>query len=357
MHAYLRRGLYAALITSGGLLFAAGQASADDTTSGTGSVLGGNQVTVSVTAPITVNDNGIALLDDARVDADASRAGATGDDASQTTDGSESVAGGNQINAPVTAPITVGGNAVAVLDEASVTGDDGDAGGADGVSSPAPASGDATQSTDGSESVAGGNQVNAPVTAPDTVGGNAVAVLDDASVTGGADGASSPAPASGDATQSTDGSESVAGGNQVNTPVTAPITVGGNAVAVADEATVSDPVDPQVPGDGAGTTDPSTDPSTEPTPGTGGGAPGNAGQPTEEGPEAPGTTADGSTADSAVAAGVTAGPGVPVRAASAVPALAQTGFAGEAVFLGVLALLAGLGLLAVSQRSGASTRR
>jgi hypothetical protein len=123
---------------------------------------------------------------------------------------------------------------------------------------------------------------------------------------------------------------------------------------VADEATVEDPSGPTTPGDTAGTSDPSTEPT---PPGVGSDAPGNAGRPSEDGPETPGVTGGGSDAVGMVASGVSAGASVPVQAASAVPVLAQTGFAGEAVFLGVLALLAGLGLLVVSRRSGASTRR
>ena len=100
MHAYLRRGLYAALVTSGGILLAAGQASADDTTTGAESLLGGNQVTVAVTAPITVGGNALAVLDDAVVGTQASpsrTSDSAGGESTRSTDGSDSVAGGNQV--------------------------------------------------------------------------------------------------------------------------------------------------------------------------------------------------------------------------------------------------------------------
>jgi hypothetical protein len=42
MHAYVRRGLEVALVVGGGILFFAGQASADDSTTGADSLLGGN---------------------------------------------------------------------------------------------------------------------------------------------------------------------------------------------------------------------------------------------------------------------------------------------------------------------------
>ena len=48
MHIYVRRGLEVALVVGGGILFFAGQASADEGTSGADSALGGNQAAVSV---------------------------------------------------------------------------------------------------------------------------------------------------------------------------------------------------------------------------------------------------------------------------------------------------------------------
>ncbi|GAA4123102.1 hypothetical protein GCM10022415_27790 [Knoellia locipacati] len=132
----------------------------------------------------------------------------------------------------------------------------------------------------------GGNQVTAPVAAPVSAGGNAVAVLGDASSTGAVT-SSSPAPATpGDVTS---GEDSVGGGNQVGLPVTAPVTIGGTAVSVVGDATTEGsttgpggstpmtpteptvpgaPTDPTVPSGPTSPTDPS-DPVTpsDPTPG------------------------------------------------------------------------------------------
>ena len=65
MHAYVRRGLYIALLSGGGILLAAGQASAGESTTGQESLLGGNQVTVPVTAPVTVGGTAVAVGGDA----------------------------------------------------------------------------------------------------------------------------------------------------------------------------------------------------------------------------------------------------------------------------------------------------
>ncbi|HMM94325.1 chaplin family protein, partial [Phycicoccus sp.] len=63
MHAFMRRGLQAALLVGGGVLFAA-PAWADDSTSGSDGLLGGNQVIAHVTAPVTAAGNAVSVLGD-----------------------------------------------------------------------------------------------------------------------------------------------------------------------------------------------------------------------------------------------------------------------------------------------------
>ena len=101
----------------------------------------------------------------------------------------------------------------------------------------------------------GGTQVVAPVTAPIAVTGNGISLLGDSTVTGNTGTtptASAPAPQAG-----TSGDDAVLGGTQLIAPITLPITLGGNAVSVAGDSTVT------TPGTNPGT-DPGTDPGTEP---------------------------------------------------------------------------------------------
>ncbi|TMR36560.1 chaplin family protein, partial [Actinomadura geliboluensis] len=84
--------------------------------------------------------------------------------------------------------------------------------------------------TSGMFSVLGGNQVFAPITAPVSVCGNSVAVfgISEAQCEGGAfvkHGGNHPK-------MQTSGFFSVLGGNQVFAPITAPVSVCGNSVAV-----------------------------------------------------------------------------------------------------------------------------
>src|SRR5918999_324349 len=89
-----------------------------------------------------------------------------------TTSGDQSLLGGNQINAPVSAPVNVCGNAIAVFGSAQA----GCAGGAT-VKDRRPGG---TNTTSGDQSLLGGNQVDAAVNAPVNVCGNAVAALGEA---------------------------------------------------------------------------------------------------------------------------------------------------------------------------------
>ncbi len=122
----------------------------------------------------------------------------------------------------------------------------------------APASQPAPEATsDGSDSVLGGNQGLVSVDVPVTVGGNAVSVIgdshsSDADTTGG-----STSGGSGDVT--TDGTDSLGGGNQVEAPVSAPVTVGGNAVSIIETATPRTPPPPAAPPRVCGVVDVETD--------------------------------------------------------------------------------------------------
>ncbi|MEO5316968.1 chaplin family protein, partial [Arthrobacter sp. CC3] len=88
--------------------------------------------------------------------------------------------------------------------------------------------------TNGSDGLASGTQVIAPVTAPATVGTTSLGLLGDSTATGNT--GTSTAPAGTNTSGSTNGSDGLASGNQVIAPVTAPITVGGASVGIAGDS-------------------------------------------------------------------------------------------------------------------------
>ncbi|MWK35673.1 DUF320 domain-containing protein [Actinomadura sp. J1-007] len=220
-----------------------------DTTSGESGVLGGNQANLPVSAPVNACGNALGLLGKAKAGCEG---GATVDNngGGQKTSGKHGVAAGNQLNAPISAPVNACGNAIAILGDAKAgceggahvgpggkhghggkhgkpAGKHGKHGGKGGKEG-----GTAGQLTDGTSGVLAGNQANAPISAPVNVCGNAAAVLGKA-VAGCEGGASVKNGGHTGGWQSTSGTSSVGGGNQANAPISIPIDVCGNAVGNA----------------------------------------------------------------------------------------------------------------------------
>ncbi|MEU7004483.1 chaplin family protein [Nonomuraea sp. NPDC046570] len=214
-------------------------------TSGDSSVLGGNQVTAPISAPINACGNAVAIFGDATAGckggASVKNSGHHGGAGGNTTSGRSSVLGGNQVIAPISAPINICGNAVAVFGQAfagckggsSVTnGGGGKPGHHYQTAHGRP--GSTGNDTDGRFGVGSGNQVIAPINLPITACGNAVG-----NAIAGCKGGSSVenrAAGTGAGGNRTSGRSGVLSGNQVIAPITAPIDVCGNAVAVLGQA-------------------------------------------------------------------------------------------------------------------------
>ncbi|MFL6055239.1 MAG: chaplin family protein [Actinoallomurus sp.] len=195
-------------------------------TTGAGSVLGGNQINVPISAPINICGNSAAVLGRAAAGCKggaAVRNGGHGHDGGGSTSGRHSIGGGNQINVPIKAPVNVCGNAIGN----ALAGCEGGA----AVTGPGSTGGGRTN---GRHSVLGGNQVTAPITAPINVCGNAAAILGDAAA--GCAGVIPPVHGGSAPGGRTNGRHSVGGGNQVTAPITAPVNVCGNAAALIGHA-------------------------------------------------------------------------------------------------------------------------
>ncbi len=211
-------------------------ASADSvTTDGTDSVAGGNQVVAPVEVPVTVGGNAVSVIGDSHTENATTTGGNTGSGTGSgsigdvETDGTDSILGGNQAIIPIAVPVTIGGNAVSVIGD-SHTENATTTGGSTGTGT----IGDVE--TDGTDSILGGNQAIIPVAIPVTIGGNAVSVIGDshtenATTTGGSTGTGTIGGVE------TDGTDSILGGNQAIIPVAIPVTIGGNAVSGVGDST------------------------------------------------------------------------------------------------------------------------
>ncbi|GAA2374338.1 chaplin family protein [Nonomuraea africana] len=211
-------------------------------TSGDNSVLGGNQVTAPISAPINACGNALAIFGDATAGCKGGSSvkntgiGAGGN----TTSGRNSVLGGNQVIAPISGPINICGNAIAVFGQA-FAGCKGGSSVTNGGEKPGHGyhrghgrPGSSGNDTDGRFGAGSGNQVIAPISLPITACGNAVGNAP-AGCKGGST-VENTAAGSGAGGNTTSGRSGVLSGNQVVAPITAPVNVCGNAVALAGEA-------------------------------------------------------------------------------------------------------------------------
>ncbi|MFF4772007.1 chaplin family protein [Microtetraspora fusca] len=197
-------------------------------TSGEHGILGGNQIVAPITAPIDLCGNAVGNSKagcEGGSSVKNSGAGAGGN----ITSGRSSILGGNQVVAPINAPINICGNSVGVLGDAF----SGCKGGAS-VTGGGKGNGAGRNVTSGAQSILGGNQIVAPITAPINACGNAVAVLGDAKA--GCKGGASVTGGTGGGRNVTSGAQSILGGNQIVAPINAPINLCGNAVAVLGDA-------------------------------------------------------------------------------------------------------------------------
>jgi small secreted domain DUF320 len=146
-------------------------ASTGPATSGNSSILGGNQISLPISIPVNVCGNALALLGDAVGACQGGASASGGSTGGGTTSGNHSIGGGNQVSVPISVPVNVCGNSVAALGHAK-------SGCKGGASTSGGSGGGST--TSGNHSIGGGNQVSVPITVPVDVCGISVAVLGDA---------------------------------------------------------------------------------------------------------------------------------------------------------------------------------
>lgn len=229
MRTWAKASSPAALLAVAVMSFGGGTAVAD--TSGDNSIGGGNQVNLPISLPVDISGNSIGAAGESTA---TSEGGASVENVGNggipnKTSGNSSILGGNQVNAPISAPVNACGNALSLFGSSQ-------AGCKGGASVKNVGKGGAGGNrTSGDNSILGGNQVTAPITAPINACGNALAIFGDATA-GCRGGASVRNTGVGAGGNTTSGRSSALGGNQVIAPISGPINICGNAVAVFGEA-------------------------------------------------------------------------------------------------------------------------
>lgn len=240
---WARRSSQAGVIAAGILLFTGGVAAANGTdavSAGNNGLGNGNQVIAPVQAPIDLCGNAVSVIG-------VSGAGCTGGSAAgqesgvlgdMTSAGNNGLANGNQAQVPIQAPVDVCGNAVSVVGVSGAGCMGGSAadmsknGGNAANTESAPITENGSDLTSvGNNGLANGNQAQAPIQVPINVCGNSVAVAgaSGAGCTGGS-AAGQEAGLLGDMTSA--GNQGLGNGNQVQAPIQVPVNLCGNSIAV-----------------------------------------------------------------------------------------------------------------------------
>lgn len=219
---------------SAGVANAGGSHGAVDTHDQVGA-LNGNQVVAPVQAPVNICGIAASVLGTAGASceggAEAEMNGPGSGDV--TTYDNTGLGNGNQAVAPVQAPVDVSGIAAGVAGGATA----GSEGGSDAT---LEESGRAEESatTTGNDGALSGNQLLAPVQAPVNACGNAVAVFGGAAA-GCEGGAEAEMDGMGGSDLTTTDNDGIGNGNQAYIPVQAPVNVCGNAIAIFGTAYAS----------------------------------------------------------------------------------------------------------------------
>ncbi|THV30275.1 chaplin family protein [Glycomyces paridis] len=235
-YSWARKTAQTGFVAAGAVLVAgAGTAHAwgpDVTTQDNIGAVSGNQVVAPIQAPINICGIAAAVLGTADAGCEG---GASADYAGAgdlTTQNNTGLGNGNQVYTPVQAPIDVSGIAAAVGGASGAW----STGGSDAVIAESGHVTESDTTTQRNYGALSGNQLLAPIQAPINACGNAIAIggVSGAGCEGGAD-----ADYAGAGDLTTQDNVGLGNGNQVFAPIQAPINVCGNAIAILGYASAS----------------------------------------------------------------------------------------------------------------------
>ncbi|SDD55711.1 chaplin family protein [Glycomyces harbinensis] len=242
-YSWARKTAQTGFVAAGAVLVAgAGTAHAwgpDVTTQDNVGAVSGNQVVAPIQAPINICGVAAAVLGTADAGCEGGSTAEFGGAGDLTTQNNTGLGNGNQVFAPIQAPVEVSAIAAAV---GGVANGWSDGGSSATLESGTVESGRTTESTghdtttQNNWGALSGNQLLAPIQAPINACGNAVAIggVSDAGCEGGAD-----ADYAGAGDLTTQDNVGLGNGNQVFAPIQAPINVCGNAIAILGYASAS----------------------------------------------------------------------------------------------------------------------
>lgn len=251
MKTWVRKTLSVGVLAAGALLFAPGAANADvrQSTGDNNGILNGTQIAVPVRVPVNIVGNGLGILGEANATGIGVNRAEHGWQDRQSTGNNNGILNGTQAYLPISVPVNVVGNSAAVLGSANATGV-----GVNNVRSRKESAstesgwwpGSGGQFTGQNNGILNGTQIYAPIDVPINVCGNSIALLGGAysnaicannvsTHRGGKFRKKESARTEG-AWQSTGQNNGIANGTQLLAPISLPVNLAGNSVAVLGAA-------------------------------------------------------------------------------------------------------------------------
>jgi small secreted domain DUF320 len=259
MKTWVRKTLSVGVLAAGALLFAPGAAHAGShqSTGDNNGILNGTQLTAPISVPVNVVGNAIGVAGEANaagVGANRTEGGWSG----QRTGDNNGILNGTQAYLPITVPVNVVGNGLAVLGETNSRGAGvNSVGHGRKAESAHTTEGGWGQSTGDNNGILNGTQLYAPIDIPINVCGNSLAILGGAasgavcgnSIDNGLGGVggdhghhrkhwkkSESGQVTEGARQSTGDNNGILNGTQLYAPISLPVNLAGNSIAVLGEA-------------------------------------------------------------------------------------------------------------------------
>jgi len=255
MKSWVRKTLSVGVLAAGALLFAPGAANADtrQVTGANNGIANGTQIAIPVRIPVNIVGNSVGILGEAN----SQGVGVNNTESArdiQATGANNGILNGTQVLVPISVPINAVGNSAAVLGEANATGV-----GANNVGGRKTESaqtteglwpGSTAQVTGANNGILNGTQVAVPISVPINVCGNSLALLGEANSRAlcgnnvlvhrgkGWKKESAHVTEGGgpDVVQATGSNNGILNGTQIAVPISVPINVCGNSLGILGEA-------------------------------------------------------------------------------------------------------------------------
>jgi hypothetical protein len=238
MKTWVRKTLSVGVLAAGALLFGPGVAHADvhQNSYDNNGILNGAQLVAPVSVPVNIVGNAIGVAGEANAAGVGKNTTESGK-VSQKSYDNNGIANGLQGYLPVNVPVNVVGNAVAVLGEANAAG-----AGVNGRTESAKVTehgkhGWGNQKSWDNNGILNGTQIYAPVDVPINICGNSLALLGEANAQALCTNGHRHRTESGwGATQTSSDNNGIANGAQVYAPISLPVNLAGNSVAILGES-------------------------------------------------------------------------------------------------------------------------